>query len=139
VLAATTLVTVPEDPERLVARVVDAHERVDVLVNNAGQGLRVAIEDLDPADLRVVFELDMVAVVAGMQTVLPVMRSQAARSIVKMGSATSLRVLPGLGGYSATKATLNRVSVVYPAVTASEFPRPAACRPHGRRSPQHSA
>lgn len=111
-LAVTTGVTVPEDPERLVARVVDAYGKVGVLGSNAGQGLHVAIEELDPDDLRVVFELNMVAVAAGMQTVLPVMRSQAAGSIVKVSSATSLRVLLGLGGYSATKAALDRVSVV---------------------------
>ncbi|MGA2805006.1 MAG: SDR family oxidoreductase [Acidimicrobiales bacterium] len=136
VLAVTTDVTVPEDLERLVARVVDAHGRVDVLVNNAGQGLHVAIEEIDPADLRAVFELHVVAALVGMQTVLPVMRLQAAGSIVNVSSATSLRLLPGLGGYSATKAALNMVSevarlelagsgvtvsVVYPSVTATEF------------------
>jgi NADP-dependent 3-hydroxy acid dehydrogenase YdfG len=136
VLAVTTDVTVAEDLERLVARVLDAYGRVDALVNNAGQGLHVAIEELDPADLRAVFELNVVAAVMGMQTVLPVMRSQAAGSIVNVSSATTLRVFPGLGGYSATKAALNMisevarlellgsgvtVSIVYPAVTATEF------------------
>ena len=107
-----------------------------MLVNNAGQGLHVAIEEIDPADLRAVFELHVVAALVGMQTVLPVMRLQAAGSIVNVGSATSLRLLPGLGGYSATKAALNMVSevarlelagsgvtvsVVYPSGTATEF------------------
>ena len=135
-LAVTTDVTVAEDLERLVARVVDAYGKLDVLVNNAGQGLHVAIEEIDPADLRAVFELNVVAALVGMQTVLPVMRSQAAGSIVNVSSATSLRIFPGLGGYSATKAALNMisevarlelagsgvtVSVVYPSVTATEF------------------
>ena len=44
VLAVTTGATVPEDPERLVARVVDAYGKVGVLGSNAGQGLHVAIE-----------------------------------------------------------------------------------------------
>ena len=43
------------------ARAVDAYGRVDVLVNNAGQGLHVPIEELDPADLRAVFELNVIA------------------------------------------------------------------------------
>ncbi len=57
-------------------------------------------------------------------------------AIVNVSSATTLRVFPGLGGYSATKAALNMlsqvgrlelapagvaVSVVYPSVTATEF------------------
>jgi len=91
---------------------------------------------LDPADLRAVFELNVIAPLLGMQTVLPIMRSQSSGSIVNVSSATSLRVFPGLGGYSATKAALNMVSqvgrielagsgvtvsVVYPSVTATEF------------------
>ena len=82
------------------------------------------------------FELNVVAPLRAMQAVLPPMRSQGGGSIVNVSSATSLRVFPGLGGYSATKAALNMlsqvarielggdgvsVSVVYPSVTATEF------------------
>jgi NADP-dependent 3-hydroxy acid dehydrogenase YdfG len=135
-LAVTTDVTVPEQVERLVTRTVDTYGRVDVLVNNAGQGLHVPLEELDPVDLRAVFELNVVAPLMGMQAVLPLMRSGSGGAIVNVSSATSLRVFAGLGGYSATKAALNMlsqvgqvefasagiaVSVVYPSVTATEF------------------
>jgi len=135
-LAVTTDVTAPDDLERLVAKVVDTFGRVDVLVNNAGQGLHVPLEQLDPADLRAVFELNVIAPLRGMQVVLPSMRSVGGGAVVNVSSATSLRVFPGLGGYSATKAALNMlsqvarieladagvtVSVVYPSVTATEF------------------
>ena len=78
----------------------------------------------------------MVAPLVGMQAVLPVMRARSGGAIINVSSATSLRVFPGLGGYAATKATLNMlsqvgrlelagagvmVSVVYPSVTATEF------------------
>lgn len=135
-LAVTTDLTAAEDVERLVASTVDTFGRVDVLVNNAGQGLHVPLEQLDPADLRAVFELNVVAPLRAMQAVLPSMRSRRGGAIVNVSSATSLRVFPGLGGYSATKAALNMlsqvgrleladagvtVSVVYPSVTATEF------------------
>jgi len=135
-LVVTTDVTLAEDIERLVARTVDAYGRVDTLINNAGQGLHVPLEELDPVDLRAVFELNVVAPLVGMQTVLPHMRSGSGGAIVNVSSATSLRVFAGLGGYSATKAALNMlsqvgrvefapagiaVSVVYPSVTATEF------------------
>jgi NAD(P)-dependent dehydrogenase (short-subunit alcohol dehydrogenase family) len=135
-LAVTTDVTIAGHVERLVARTVDTYGRVDVLVNNAGQGLHVPLEELDPIDLRAVFELNVVAPLLGMQAVLPLMRSGSGGSIVNVSSATSLRVFAGLGGYSATKAALNMlsqvgqlefasariaVSVVYPSVTATEF------------------
>jgi NADP-dependent 3-hydroxy acid dehydrogenase YdfG len=135
-LAVTTDVTVPGQVQRLISQTVETYGRIDVLVNNAGQGLHVPLEELDPADLRAVFELNVLAPLAGMQAVLPVMRDQAGGAIINVSSATSLRVFPGLGGYSATKAALNMlsqigriefadagvtVSVVYPSVTATEF------------------
>ncbi len=118
------------------ARTVEELGGLDVLVNNAGQGLHVPIEELDPEDLRAVFELNVVAPLVAMQDVLPVMAAQSAGAIVNVSSATSLRVFPGLGGYSSTKAALNMlsqvarvelssagvsVSVVYPSVTTTEF------------------
>ena len=135
-LAVTTDVTVGGDVERMVARAIDALGRVDVLVNNAGQGLHVPLAQLDPVDLRAVFELNVVAPLTGMQAVLPAMQAGLGGAIVNVSSATSLRVFPGIGGYSATKAALNMlsqvgrlemadagvvVSVVYPSVTATEF------------------
>ncbi len=135
-LAIPTDVTVARQVERLVAQAVEAYGTVDALVNNAGQGLHVPLEQIDPDDLRAVFELNVLAPLAAMQAVLPVMRAGAGGAIVNVSSATSLRVFPGLGGYSATKAALNMlsqvarleladagvsVSVVYPSVTATEF------------------
>jgi NADP-dependent 3-hydroxy acid dehydrogenase YdfG len=135
-LAIATDVTVSGDVRRLVARTVDTYGAVNVLVNNAGQGLHVPLEELDPVDLRAVFELNVVAPLVGMQMVVPVMRARSGGAIINVSSATTLRVFPGLGGYAATKAALNMisdvarlelardgiaVSVVYPSVTATEF------------------
>jgi NADP-dependent 3-hydroxy acid dehydrogenase YdfG len=135
-LAVTTDVTDAAQLERLVDRAIEAHGRVDVLVNNAGQGLHVPLESLELEDLRAVLELNVVAPLLGMQLVLPSMRASGGGAIVNVSSATTLRVFPGLGGYSATKAALNMlsqvariewqgdgiaVSVVYPSVTATEF------------------
>jgi short-subunit dehydrogenase len=109
---------------------------VDVLVNNAGQGLHVPVEQLQLDDLRSVTELNFYAPLLAMQAVIPAMRRQGGGSIVNVSSMTSRMVLPGVGGYSATKSALNLlsqvarrelepdgivVSVVYPAVTATEF------------------
>jgi NAD(P)-dependent dehydrogenase (short-subunit alcohol dehydrogenase family) len=135
-LAVPTDVTAPGALEHLVQRTLDTYGRLDVLVNDAGQGLHVPILELDPQDLRAVYELNVVAPLRAMQLVMPAMRAQGGGAIVNVSSATSLRVFAGLGGYSSTKAALNMlsqvarlefaeagvvVSVVYPSVTATEF------------------
>ncbi len=135
-LAVTTDVTSAEQVDALIAATLERHGRVDVLVNNAGQGLHVPVEQIDPDDLRAVFELNVLAPLLLTQAVLPAMRTQGQGAIVNVSSATTLRVFPGLGGYAATKSALNmlsqvarlelapsgvQVSVVYPSVTATEF------------------
>ncbi len=135
-LAVTTDLTILGDIQRLVDTAIATFGRIDVLVNDAGQGLHVPIDEIDPEDLRAVFELNVVAPLVASQAVLPIMRAQGAGTIVNVSSATSLRVIPGIGGYAATKSALNMisqvsrlelepqgisVSVVYPSVTATEF------------------
>ncbi|EXG79811.1 SDR family NAD(P)-dependent oxidoreductase [Cryptosporangium arvum] len=115
---------------------LDAYGRVDVLVNNAGQGLHVPLEQVDADDFRAVLELNVVAPLIAMQAVIPTMRRQGGGAIVNVSSGTSRLVLPGLGAYAATKSALNMlsavarkelaadgivVSTVYPLITATEF------------------
>lgn len=135
-MAVPTDVTDPAQLGHLVERCLDVHGRVDILVNNAGQGLHVPLLELRADDLRAVFELNVIAPLIAMQAVIPSMRAQGGGAIVNVSSATSLRLFPGLGGYSATKAALNllsqigriefadagvAVSVVYPSVADTEF------------------
>jgi NADP-dependent 3-hydroxy acid dehydrogenase YdfG len=135
-VAIATDVTDPGQLPTAVQVALDAYGRLDVLVNNAGQGLHVPLEQVNPDDFRAILELNVVAPLVAMQTVLPVMRAQGGGSIVNVSSGTSQRVIPGLGAYAATKAALNMlsavaraefasagiaVSTVYPRVTESEF------------------
>lgn len=135
-LAVPTDVTDRDQLERLVDRALRVYGRVDVLVNNAGQGLHVPLLEVEADDLRAVFDLNVVAPLEAMQMAVPAMREHGGGAIVNVSSATSLRVFPSIGGYAATKAALNMlsqvarielgdagvaVSVVYPSVTATEF------------------
>ncbi len=135
-LAVQTDVTVVADVLRLVDRTREMFGALNVVVNDAGQGLHVPLEQLRADDLRAVFDLNAVAPLTVMQAALPLMRSSGGGAIVNVSSATSLRAFPGLGGYAATKAALNMlssiarlewaddlivVSSVYPSVTATEF------------------
>lgn len=120
----------------LVETALERYGRVDILINNAGQGLHEPLEDVDPDDFRAILELNVVAPLVVMQAVLPAMRSQGSGSIVNVSSGTALRPLPGAGAYAASKAALSTlstvaraefadagivVSTVYPFITATEF------------------
>lgn len=135
-LAVTTDMRVPEQVRSLIEAAVGRYGRVDVLVNNAGQGLHVPIEDLLLDDLQAVIELNVYAPIVAMQSVVPLMRSQGGGAIVNVSSNTTRMVVPGIGPYSASKCALNQisatarlewaadgiaVSLVYPNVTATEF------------------
>ncbi|MFL5731778.1 MAG: SDR family oxidoreductase [Chloroflexia bacterium] len=131
--------------ESAVRRMIErAHEHfghIDVLVNNAGQGMHVPVEKADLGKYRSVFELNVVSVLAAMQAVIPIMREAGGGVIVNVSSGTSKMVIPNLAPYASTKYALNcisltarielapdniRVCVVYPGITATDFIRNAA-------------
>jgi NADP-dependent 3-hydroxy acid dehydrogenase YdfG len=135
-LAVTTDMRDPGQVRALIVAAVDTYGGVDVLVNNAGQGLHVPVMDIALDDLMAVTELNFYAPLVAMQAAVPVMRERGGGSIVNVSSGTTLMVPTGTAGYAATKAALNMlsrvaraeladqgiaVSVVYPFVTATEF------------------
>lgn len=129
-------VTDPAQVTTLVRTAIEAHGRVDVLVNNAGQGLHATVERTGLDDFRALLELNLVAPLATMQAVLPVMRDQGSGSIVNVSSGTTLADAPSTGAYVASKIGLERltaitraelagtgitVSTVIPFATSTEF------------------
>jgi len=98
--------------DALVASALHAFGRIDVVVNNAGQGLQAGIEQLSLDDFRAVLELNLVAPLAVMQAVLPTMRAQGSGAIVNVSSGTTFGDVPGTGGYVASKIALERLSAI---------------------------
>ena len=153
-LAVTTDLRDPAQVRRLVAAAVEAFGRVDVLVNNAGQGMHVPVEEARLEDLQAIVELNLYGPLVAMQAVLPLMRAQGGGAIVNVSSNTTRMVIPGIGPYSATKCALNQlsataraewaadgvvVSVVHPSITATEFHqtlRAGSMRGGGRLVPE---
>ena len=135
-LPVTADLRVPDQVDAVVAAAAERYGGVDVLVNNAGQGLHVPVEQVVLDDFAAVVELNLYAPLLAMQAVLPLMRARGGGAIVNVSSNTTRMVIPGIGAYSSTKSALNQlsatarvewaadgvaVSVVYPSITATEF------------------
>jgi NAD(P)-dependent dehydrogenase (short-subunit alcohol dehydrogenase family) len=94
-----------------VADVLDRHERIDVLVNNAGVGLSGPVEDFPEDQARVTIETDFWGPVRLTRLVLPSMRAQCSGVIVNVGSVVGrLPGFPAYGFYAAAKHALGAIS-----------------------------
>jgi NAD(P)-dependent dehydrogenase (short-subunit alcohol dehydrogenase family) len=79
---------------------------IDVLINNAGFGLRGVIEELDPQALRRQFDVNLFGPIALAQAVLPAMRARRSGHIVNIVSQGGIITFPGLGAYHGSKFAL---------------------------------
>lgn len=80
---------------------------IDVLVNNAGIGLFGIFENLSLDTAREVFETNTFGTMAMIQAVLPQFREKQAGVIVNVTSSVTLKALPMLPVYTASKAAVN--------------------------------
>ncbi len=135
-LALPCDMTKPAQIRRMVAAAVKRFGRVDILINNAGQGYDSPVEKIDLKTFQRIFELDVVGPVAAMKEAIPLMRAQGGGCIVNISSGTALAHWPNMAPYSSLKSALASisltareelkkdnitVSVVYPYVTLTDF------------------
>lgn len=80
---------------------------IDALVNNAGIGLLGALEGIPMAQVREVFETNTFGTMAMTQAVLPQFRERRAGVVVNVTSSVTLKSLPLLAVYTASKAAVN--------------------------------
>ncbi|HSL75022.1 MAG TPA: SDR family oxidoreductase [Ilumatobacteraceae bacterium] len=93
-VAITADVGLAADRERLIAEVIDRHGRIDVLVNNAGVGRTVAIEDEDLEEFRSTMEINV--------TALWHLSKLAAPSMIDAGGGSIVNIASMLGHVGAT-------------------------------------
>ncbi|MCW4352247.1 SDR family NAD(P)-dependent oxidoreductase [Hoyosella sp. YIM 151337] len=87
----------------LCAAVIERHERIDVLINNAG--IMPAGGFLDGPDDEVIatFDINTLGLVLGMRAVLPLMVRQGRGHIINVASMAGKVPIPGLAVYNASK------------------------------------
>jgi short-subunit dehydrogenase len=135
-LAIPTDMRKREAVRELVRKTKEKFGRIDILINNAGQGMRAGVEEIDLDDYRAIMELNVFAVLEAMQAVIPTMHEQGGGMILNISSLVSKNYFPKLAAYASTKYALNAlsltarqelaadriiVSVFHPKMTATDF------------------
>jgi short-subunit dehydrogenase len=94
----------------LIAEVMAASERIDLLINNAGYALSGAAEENSIGQVQALFETNFHGVVRVTNSVLPIMRARGAGRILNVGSVLGL--IPGPFGayYAASKHAIEGYS-----------------------------
>lgn len=86
---------------------VESAGPIDVLVNNAGIGMLNAVEGTPMEMIRDIFETNTFGVIAMTQAVLPQFRERGSGVVINVTSSTTLKAMPLLSVYRASKAAIN--------------------------------
>lgn len=134
--AVPTNMTKPSEIKNLIDTTVKKFGRLDVLINNAGQGMYGPVETIDIGTYQKIIDLNIYGPLRAMQEVIPVMRKQGEGMILNLSSRVSKNYFPFLAAYASTKYALNAlsltartelekdnivVSVFHPKMTSSKF------------------
>jgi NAD(P)-dependent dehydrogenase (short-subunit alcohol dehydrogenase family) len=101
----------PDATGSAIATILERHGPVLYLINNAGIGCRAPVISLAGAELQRAFTINAVAPVTLMQQLLPEMVRHNFGRIVNVTSGAPLNCFAEFGGYSASKAALNALTV----------------------------
>jgi NADP-dependent 3-hydroxy acid dehydrogenase YdfG len=111
-LAVVTDMHEPQAIHGLINNTIDRYGRIDILINNAGQGMYGPVEHIDIENYNTIMDLNVYSVIRAMQQVIPVMRKQGGGMIVNISSGLTKMYLPGVSAYSSTKYALNAISLI---------------------------
>jgi len=154
------LLTLPLDvtdesaAQAAVAAALERFGAIDVLVNNAGYGLVGAVEEVDDAETRELFDVNVFGLLNVTRAVLPDMRRRGSGRILNISSVAGIATGAGSGIYSASKYAVEgisesqrfeleplgiHVSVVEPGVFRTDFLDPSSLRTARRTIADYAA
>lgn len=126
-----------EDAQRFIERTVNAFGRVDVLINNAGAGVRYTeFENLSVDEIMDGVAINLLTTLFGCKAVLPIMKQQLSGHIINTTSILGKRARAGLAVYTAAKHGVDgfsrslfnevkkyniKVSIIGPGLIATEW------------------
>ncbi|MBX7172916.1 MAG: SDR family oxidoreductase [Pyrinomonadaceae bacterium] len=84
--------------------------RIDVVVNNAGNGIVGAIEEVTDEEAKHQFDTNVFGLLNVTREVLPILREQKSGHIVNISSLAGFSAFPSFGIYSATKFAVEGIS-----------------------------
>ena len=140
-LAVATDVTSPSSVTAMVLAAMNRFGRIDVLVNNAGIGKVGGIEsDSFDQDVRHTLQASLFGMIDVTRQVLPILRHQGSGTVVNMSSVMGRKAFARFGSYAIVMHAVSafsdalrqeaadtgiRVSVIHPALTATDLLRDA--------------
>lgn len=89
---------------------VEAAGQIDVLVNNAGFGAATPVELTAPETVQALFRTNTLGTLSMTQAVAPQMRQRRAGVIINVGSVVTIKALPVVGVYRASKAAVDAMT-----------------------------
>jgi 3alpha(or 20beta)-hydroxysteroid dehydrogenase len=109
-------VTDDDNWERAVTAAVDGLGGLDVVVNNAGVEISSLIVDVQTKDLRSMLDVNVIGTTLGIKHAFLAMRpggiAGSGGAVVNIASVAATIAFPGIGGYSATKSAVDRITRV---------------------------
>jgi short-subunit dehydrogenase len=154
-VAVHTDMTQQADIQNLIDRAMAIDGRIDILINNAGQGMYSPAENIDIDKYKHIMNLNVYGPLYAMQLVIPYMRAEGGGMIINISSRVSKNYFPNLSAYASTKYALNAlsltartelakdhiiVSVFHPKMTATSFGKNSVnAEPETRESYAESA
>ena len=130
-------VTEDASVEQAVRTVHERQGRIDVVINNAGNGIAGAVEETSPREALAQFDTNFFGVHRVCRAVLPIMRQQRSGVIINISSLAGLLAVPFQAFYSASKFAMEgftealrmevrpfgiRIALIEPGDFKTEFP-----------------